>query len=286
MLIRRWNAPSPRIEVGTTRLLRILVAVLACQVWGCAKASVRTTGQTDGGAGDAALQADGKDATGSGVKNDTATPDTFAGVCDPFTNSGCDSDKKCTALQNSDYTLSLGCGDKDNKGEGESCKQIAPSGTQTGDDCADGLACFDINDGRGPTCHRICLMSGTAHACPSSSICSLKIDNLAVLGLAFCQASCKPLEQEGCQSGQTSCYLTDIGAECLSNQPPYGSTKPGATCTHANDCEPGSTCIVSSTTVCASFCSMATNGTPSCSDGKTCNKLPGTPPEPNAGYCK
>ena len=283
MPIRRWNAPSPRIDAGMTRLLRILVAALACQVWGCASASVNNIGPTDSGAGDTVPQADGKNATDSTVKNDSATSDTFSGVCDPFTNSGCASDKKCTALQNNDNSLSLGCGDKEGtKAEGESCNQTAPSGMQTGDDCDDGLACFAVN--AESTCHRICPTSGSAHACPSSSICSLYISHLYEQGLAFCQPPCKPLDQTGCQSGE-ACYSINIGDVCYS----AGSKKPGDTCSisNPNDCMSGSTCITSgSTGVCSSYCSMAAGGTPSCSGGLTCNKLPGTLSEPNAGYCK
>ena len=264
-----------------TRLLPVLVALLACQVWGCASAKVRDIGPTDSGAGGAGSQTDGKDATGPNVKKDGATTDTLSGVCDPFTNAGCDSGKKCTALQDANKTLSLGCGDKEGtKGEGDPCTQTAPSGTQTGDDCADGLACFSYPGEA--TCHRICPTSGTSNACPSSSVCSLAVPGLT--GLAFCQPSCKPLEQTGCQPNE-ACYSILVGDVCYG----AGSTDPGGNCSISspNDCKRGSTCITGgSTGVCSSYCSMATGGTPSCSDGKTCSPLPGNLSETNAGYCK
>jgi hypothetical protein len=276
MPIRRWNAPSLRTDADTTHLVRILVTALACQLWGCASASVYNGGQNDGSAGTAA---DGKDVTGSdekNAKNDVGTPDSSSWVCDPFTNAGCDSDKKCTALQSSE-TLSLGCGGKDTKSEGDDCTQTVTNGTQTGDDCGDGLACFSIHGES--KCRRICPTSGTANACPTSSVCSLSVSGLT--GLAFCQEPCKVLEQEGCQSGE-ACYALAIGGVCFK----AGTTNTGDSCSNAYDCESGSTCITSgSTGVCSSFCSTATDGTPSCSDGKTCKPLPGTLPEDNAGYC-
>lgn len=286
MRIHRGNAPSLKTDANTTSLLRVLAAALVCQIWGCASGTIYNAETADGGSGGTGGQADGSDTTGANVKKDGAPTDSYSGVCDPFSNSGCDSDKKCTALlspEDGKNVLALGCGDrKGSKSEGESCTQDAPSGTQTGDDCADGLACFAA--GGGATCHRICPTSGTAHACPSSSICSLRVDSMTAVGLAFCQPSCKPLEQTGCQSGE-ACYSINLGDVCY----PAGSVSPGDKCsiTAPNDCASGSTCITNgSTGVCSSYCSMAADGTPRCSDGKTCTPLPGNLSEPNAGYCK
>ncbi|HEY5284315.1 MAG TPA: hypothetical protein VIM14_16100 [Polyangia bacterium] len=280
MRIHRWNAPSLKTDANTTRLLRILAAALVCQVSGCASGTIYNVGTTDGGSGGTGGQADASDAPGSNIKKDGAPTDSYSGACDPFSNSGCDSNKKCTALQNSDRTLTLGCGDKNGtKGEGETCTQTAPAGTQTGDDCDQGLACFAV--GGSSTCHRICPTSGTANACPSSSVCSLVVTGLT--GLAFCQPSCKPLEQTGCQSNE-ACYTINIGAICLGTT--NATKKPGDACSQPNECEGGSTCVNGATSACASFCSTAATGTPSCPSGKTCTPLPGTPPEPNAGYCK
>jgi hypothetical protein len=283
MRIHRRNAPSLKTDANTPRLLRVLAAALVCQIWGCASGTIYNVGTDDGGSGGTGGQADASDTSGSNAKKDSATPDSYAGVCDPFSNNGCDSDKKCTALisnQAGQNVLLLACGDKKgDRGEGESCTQYSSAGTQTGDDCADGLACFAI--GNGATCHRICPTSGTANACPSSSICSLRFDSMTALGLAFCQAPCQPLEKTGCQSDK-ACYATPAGAVCLTP----GSAQPGETCTNPNDCAADSTCITGSTNVCSTFCSTATNGQPSCPSGKTCTPLPGTPPEPNAGYCK
>ena len=287
MPIRRWNAPSVTCHAGTTRLLRILVAALGCQVWGCANAKVSDIGpRADGGTGDTGSSANGKDTSSpndKNTKNDGAT----TGVCDPFSNARCDSGMKCTALQQGTGTLTLGCDARGSKAEGETCTQTTSNGAQTGDDCDNGLACFSTQAGTSATCHRMCATSGTANGCPGSEICSLVAPGLTTV--AFCRAttSCQPLEQTGCPSADQACYFSSTGALCAQE----GTKNPGDACSAANDCAKGSTCLtVGAAGTCSSFCSTASGGTPSCSGSSTggsiCAALGGSSDEPNLGSCR
>jgi hypothetical protein len=245
---------------------------------GCASAKVSDLApRPDGGTGDAAAVADGKDASGPNGKNYGASS---YGACDPFSNVGCSNGQKCAALQQSDKTLALGCGDKGSKTEGATCTQTVTSGAQTGDDCTDGFSCFNV--GSGTICHRICATVGT-DACPGTETCSVVVGGLA--GLAFCEATtpCLALEQTGCPSDQ-ACYYGTKGAICAT----AGAAQPGGTCNKANDCARGSTCLLVGTSgTCSSFCSTASGGTPSCSGASTggtiCSVLAG---EANLGSCR
>jgi len=277
MPIRGRNPLSMKSHAGMTRLLGILITALGCHASGCAKATVGDVGQDkDAGTADAGPQGDGKDDANPNAKKDGASdaPNT---PCDPFTNSGCPSDQKCTAFQ-SGNSLSLGCGSKDSKVEGDDC-----TGSPTGDDCGDQLACFKLDADPTSTCHRICPTSGTANACLGTETCNP--GNVGLGGLSFCVAPCLPLEQTGCPQGQ-ACYYGTKGAGCA----PIGSKQPGDTCAHANDCVKGSDCItLGSTFICSSFCSTASGGTPSCSGASTggtiCAPLGGTSDEANLGSC-
>jgi hypothetical protein len=280
-----WNALTVSSHSGATHLLFITVAALACQSLGCASANVNQEQPgPDSGTADTTPGADSP-----GTKNDGPATDVLYGSCDPFTNSGCPSDKKCTALQ-SGSVLGLGCGGKASKGEGDTCSPVMTGGTQTGDDCGNQLACFKLASDNEATCHRICPTTGTANACPGTDTCSLVVPGLT--NLAFCQTStsCLPLEQTGCPSDQ-ACYYGTKGAVCA--PVPGSPKKPGEACVSANDCAKGSTCLlVGSAGVCSSFCSTASGGTPSCSGASTggticiaLNSGTGTD-EPNLGSCR
>lgn len=248
---------------------------------GCANAEVRPptpppSGADAGAAKDATPNTDqpGKD----GAPAEALPPD----PCDPFTNSGCPSDQKCTALLQGN-AMALGCGAKGTKAEGATCSPTTTGDQQTGDDCGDGLACFRLQNETDFTCRRTCPITGTAHACPTGSICSVRVPGLSSYG--FCGPSCKPLEQTGCASGQ-ACYLTSIGATCNN----AGSTQAGDSCSQASDCKPGTTCItgLSNGNRCLAFCSTA-GSSPSCSGGSTCTKVPIDDvfmSEPSVGYCR
>lgn len=280
MPIHPWNVPAVKNGAGTTYLFCILATALGSQILGCASAKVGAEGpRPDGGPGDAASVADGKDGSGPNGKNDGATS---YGPCDPFSNAGCASGQKCAALQQSDKTLALGCGDKGTNTEGATCKQTVTSGTQTGDDCSDGLACFNL--GGQTTCHRICALSGT-DTCPGTETCSVGVNNLVGAGLLFCQGTipCHALDQTGCPADQACFFVDQKGSICA----PPGIAQPGGTCVHANDCAKGATCItINGIGTCYSFCSTASGGTPGCSGGTTCTVPPGASVEPNLGTCQ
>lgn len=282
MPIRRWSADTVKLDTNAKHLWFILVTALGAQVLGCASAKVGDPGtRADSGTGDTSVG--GEDTSNPNGKNDGSTSDALYGPCDPFSNSGCSGDQKCAALQNGNV-LSLSCGSKGSKNEGDSCSPITSGGTQTGDDCGDLLACFRVNPDPNYTCHLICPTSGNANACPGTETCSLVVPGLS--GLAFCQptVSCQPLEQTGCPSSDQACYYGTKGAICAT----AGSVQPGGTCVNANDCSRGSTCLtVGSTGTCSSFCSTASGGTPSCSGASTggtiCSVLAG---EANLGSCR
>ena len=285
MAIRGPNASAPRVRAaGLCHLHRVLVAGMALQAGACASATVGDVGthadaapNGSGTGGNATGGSGGGGTGGTGGAGGTSVS-TF-GVCDPFTSSGCSSDKKCTALQTG-TSLTIGCGSKGNGTEGATCTQTGPASTQTGDDCGAGLACF----GTPATCHRLCSPSGTD--CPGTEVCNLPGPGLPDT-VRFCRAitTCKALEQTGCPSGQ-ACYFASTGAQCATK----GAIQPGESCSGANDCDAGSTCIaVGSSRFCSSFCSTASDGTPSCSGastgGSTCASL-GSADEPNLGSCR
>jgi hypothetical protein len=269
----RWTARSG------TWLTAVVLGLL-----GCANAEVSAPeptrdasakdGPTDGGGPDEKIQ-----------KSDGSADSAPAGVCAPFSNSGCDSDKKCTALQ-SGSTLSLGCGDKGDKAEGDDCATTSSNDQPTGDDCGNGLACLLLASDTTSKCRRLCPASGTANACPTGEVCILQLPG--VTGYLFCRPSCKPLEQTGCDPDKKeACYLSNVGAKCLVH--PDTPTKIGESCSSSSECEPGSTCLTfSSGNKCLKFCSTS-GGSPSCPSGSTCTKVPVDDvfmSEPNVGTCK
>jgi hypothetical protein len=274
--------------------LRCLTAVLVAGIGAaaCASATVSDNGVHDaapsggagGGAGGGGGGGGGK---GGGGGGSGGTSTSASGPCDPFTNSGCPSDKKCTALQVGS-TLTLGCGSKGSGAEGNNCTRSLDGANQSGDDCGDRLACFALSGEPSATCRRICPTSGTANACPSGELCSLVVGGLD--GLAFCRkvVTCQPLGQTGCASGE-GCYFSTSGSYTGSLCAKAGTKKPGESCQLANECEPGATCLIVGTGVCSAFCSTA-GGDPSCSGastgGSTCAALGGAGDQPNLGSCR
>ena len=204
-----------------------------------------------------------------------------AGSCDPLTNDGCRSDEKCTALREGD-TLSLRCGSKGDKGENDDCQPVPETGPQTGDDCGDGLACFNWA-GESPKCHRLCAPSGCSRGCSDGWACSRRLPGID--SYRSCGASCRPLDQSGCQSGE-GCYVASSGPVCAQ----AGNKRVGEDCdsSKVNDCEGGSTCItgLGEGNRCLAFCSTG-GGSPSCDT--TCIKVPvedAVMSQADVGYCR
>jgi hypothetical protein len=288
MASRRMDVAPPHSIAGLRCLTAVLIAGLGTVA--CASATVSDNGVHDGAAtGGAGGGAGGGGKGGSGGAGGSGgTSTSSSGLCDPFTNSGCPSDKKCTALQVGS-ALTLGCGSKGSGAEGNICTRSLSGADQSGDDCGDGLACFALSGEPSATCRRICPTSGTAHACPSGELCSLVVGGLN--GLAFCRkvVTCQPLEQTGCASGE-GCYFSTSGSYTGSLCAKAGTKKPGDACTVANECEPGATCLIVGAGVCSSFCSTADGGSPSCSGastgGSTFAALGGSSDEPNLGSCR
>jgi hypothetical protein len=268
------KANSPKL----THLFGVLVCGVAVAGGACAKATVNTEAPKLDAAPDHAPEGDAKTANG---KDGGTNSDVSYGPCDPFTNDGCGSDQKCAALQ-SGGSLKLGCGDKGDKNEVDTCTQKVEGGVQVGDDCGDGLSCF----GAPAICHRLC---SDHNRCPDEEICDLET---GIPGIRVCRPvkKCTALKQEGCD-GNEACYFTSsseyTGPRCLAQ----GTAKPGSSCRNANECEPGSTClIIGSSGICASFCSTATDGTPKCTGADTggdiCEPMAGGESEPDLGVCR
>jgi len=262
----------------------VWLAVVGLGLLGCANAEVSTPEPgRDGSAKDAFTDGGGPDEKGQkDGPGGTDTPP--ASGCVPFANSGCPSDKKCTAL-GGDSTLSLGCGEKGNKSEGDECSTTSSNDQPAGDDCGNGLACLFLDSDTTPTCRRLCPTSGTANACPTGEVCTL---NLGLPGYLFCGPSCKPLEQTGCDAAnREACYLSSLGAKCQVH--PDSPTRIGDACSTSSECTPGSTCVTfSSGNKCLAFCSTG-GGSPSCPSGMTCARVPLDDvflSEPNVGTCK
>jgi hypothetical protein len=202
------------------------------------------------------------------------------GNCEPFTNLGCAAGNKCTALQQADGTLALGCDAVGGKAEGEACTQVMVSSgavaVQVDDDCADGHACFSTQTAAPASCHRMCKNDGS-QVCPSGETCILVTPGLASVEFCRVTASCSAVEQTGCGSGQ-ACYWSSPGALCAT----VGSGKVGDPCVNANDCVPGATCLALSPSRCVAFCSTA--GTPGCPSGSVCTAIGSG--ATGTGYCK
>ncbi len=255
---------------------------------GCAKGDVQVSNDNhrDSAVADSARDTASPPDKNQPQNNDAGVctpPKPPQGSCDPLTNDGCGSDQKCTALLTTSSTLALGCASKGDKNENDDCSQImADDGSQTGDDCGDGLACFQWT-GESSKCHRLCSRSACTSVCADGWVCKLRLPGID--SYYACGASCKPLDQSGCDSDQ-GCYLTDSGPTC----DPAGQTAVGDECdpTKDNDCVPGSTCItgLSNGNRCLAFCSTS-GGDPSC--GTTCNKVPvsdAVMSQPNVGVCR
>jgi hypothetical protein len=282
MPIGRWN-PATVFPRATTATLTLAVSAIL----GCANAKVGDIGAHDAAASDTA------DAATTGTPDLTgATSQDDAGQvvyspCNPFDNTGCSSNQKCSALRNGS-SLSLGCGSKGTKSEGDACTPIPTADAQTSDDCGDGLGCFSTKADNRTICRRICPYPG-ANICPNGETCSMAVPGLS--GLQFCLApppatACLPLEQTGCTADQ-ACYGTPTGATCYK----AGTAQPGETCHAANDCVPRATCVtINGTSTCHSFCSTASGGTPSCSGTSTggtfCAALSSGSDEANLGFCR
>jgi len=261
-------------------MARVLVVVLGVQALACISPK--------GDKRDASIV----DARSSGNRNDSAGVehlDSLAAIdlpptgnCEPFTNLGCSAAQKCTALQQSDGTLALGCGAVGSKGEGQACTQtMVRAGAitvQVDDDCAAGLACFSIQAGTPASCHRMCKSDGS-QVCSDTEICSLVAPGLASVEFCRATASCSPVDQTGCSPTQ-ACYWSSTGALCATT----GSAKVGELCVNANDCVPGTTCLALSPSRCVAFCSIT--GVPGCSSGSTCAAISSSAAAANVGYCK
>ncbi len=285
------RATIPFLPVGPRALVAAGLFVAAAA---CASAAVEHSPRPDasetGGAGGANGGAGGQGGAGQGGQSSKGGQggSTATGPCDPFSNAGCSSEQKCTALQ-SGSALQLGCGSKGSRAAGETCTPVLTGSAQSGDDCDEGLACFKLANEEKPTCHRLCSTSSTACVCPTDELCSLFVSKIDALGYAFCRpvVKCKPLEQNGCGTGE-GCYFSTsacyTGALCAR----AGNTEPGGACAVANECKSGSTCLlVGNSGTCSSFCSTDDSG-PSCegtaTGGDTCAAL--GDPNDHLGSCR
>ena len=280
----RWNLATVSPSAS---LVAFVVTLAVSAILGCANAKVGDIGTHDAAVNDTADTASlgTQDSTGT-ISHDDAGEVVYT-PCNPFTNSGCSSGQKCAAYR-SGSSLSLACGDKGNKAENDSCTPTPTADAQTGDDCGDGLSCFNV--GGSTICRRMCPATGT-NTCPSGEACSMTVTGFAEL--KFCAenvsppppTSCLPLEQSGCAKGE-ACYYAATGSLCYK----AGTAQPGAECHAAYDCIAGATCVtVNGSTTCHSLCSTATGGTPGCSDtsasGTFCAAF-ASGSEANLGFCR
>jgi hypothetical protein len=292
MLDRPSDVPCRKAASGTRRV-HALVLTLALVGLDCANAKVGGVGPLPDGStqppppnSDSAVSPPGCDA---------AITQPATGACDPLTNTGCPSDQKCTALQQSNINFALGCVPIGNKVAGEACTQeVFCSTSQTGDDCGSGLACFILQGDASATCHRLCNPTGAATGCMGTDTCSQSLSGITSVQICVAATStqnpdsgttptqpCQPLEQTGCSTPGQACYLSSTTSLCMT----AGSKTPGGSCGPINDCAKGGTCVAGT---CRSFCSMASAG--SCTGANTggpkCdNAAKSTVVEANLGFC-
>lgn len=269
----------------------LLLAIAATALFGCANAKVGYIGARDAAPGSTDDTASGPGDTAGGAKDAASTSHDDAGnvvysPCNPFTNAGCSNGQKCAGFQTADRTLALACGDKGSKAENDTCAQTLTSGLQTGDDCGDGLSCFNV--GGKTICRKACPATG-ADPCPNGETCSMTVPGFN--DPKFCTTpaqptTCQPLEQTGCPANQ-ACYYSTKGAVCAT----AGTIAAGSKCNNSNDCVKGSTCLtINGSGACHAFCSTASGATLTCSGdgtgGSTCVSFNGASDEPNLGSCR
>lgn len=220
-----------------------------------------------------------RDGVGHGESSSVSLDLPPIGNCQAFSNLGCATGQKCTALDQGDTTLALGCDSLGGLGEGAACTQVTVTSgglrVQIDDDCGDGLACFSTQANTAPSCHRMC-SGDPAVGCPDAEICSGVAPGLGTV--AFCRPStaCQPISQTGCSTGQ-ACYWSEGRPICADG----GGLAVGEVCGSANDCLPGATCVAGTPDRCVAFCSVG--DTAGCPAGSLCTPL-GSDGE--VGYCK
>ena len=104
------------------------------------------------------------------LSDSLGTPQGFCaprGVCDLFTQDGCDADEACQfAFQADTQELIYFCVQRGMRGEGEEC--AIGQGGQT--DCAPGFTCIGPG-GTSPTCRRLCDTGSYVAPCPEYQSC-------------------------------------------------------------------------------------------------------------------
>lgn len=187
----------------------------------------------DGGmSADAGMDA-GTDAP-SDAGTDALEPDAFTSgglcperferttTCDVLEQTGCAAGESC--LPSDDDAA---CREHGDKTEGEVCDR---------GECGLGLRCWRQPASGVDRCSRFCTAPHDC-TCEADERC-VPLDE-APFGACMTGASCDPVANTGCGSGQT-CYLSSFGPACTEE---FGATSLGEVCEQATDCEPGFSCL-------------------------------------------
>jgi len=157
--------------------------------------------------------------------------------CDPFCQSGCGCEGKCSVNTLGDLTCNQPAGTLRRK-EGEGCDPVSPGTSAQTDNCEPGLVCY--NEACGNVCARFCR---TDQDCPNST-CSRD----AMSGYKVCDVpltDCNPVKSAGsmkCSGTAVACYLSPTAQDRTICDCP-GSQKEGEVCSASRDCFPGLACV-------------------------------------------
>ena len=270
-------------------------SLLFAVTFACALTLVRCGGTTTPAGSDGGTKADvGSATTGdvgspdvgtaavgdSGTAADTgtaSTPDTgtaatgdggFTGACNPVGNVGCKAGEKCTIV---DAQGTIGCA-PNSGGATDYNPCMADS------DCAGGYFC--ASDGTNPgECRAFCTKNADCPQAGGKEVCNTSIQPSTAL-VCSRVVSCDPIAQD-CVNPAENCYVTNAGPACAAQN---GTATTGQSCTTANGCPRGDSCLSSK---CQTLCDLRQNPdggqNPSCPAGKRCVGIAGAAP---AGTCQ
>lgn len=133
-------------------------------------------------------------------------------ICNPLTQTGCNSGEKCTWIDDQDDPTPIGhvgCAPEaaTPKAEGEACTR-PPAGPMGYDDCAKGTVCLSGE------CKKICDLNAGSPMCDADHSCTRYADFFESGGVAVagvCDPSCDPLTQRLKVGDQEACGSTNPG---------------------------------------------------------------------------
>jgi hypothetical protein len=188
-------------------------------------------------------------------------------ACDPACQTGC----ACGWCDIVSGAASCSTTTQGTKSLGQVCDPTAASS-----ECAPGYFC-QAECGKVGRCYRVCSGDGDCNAAASGTSTCSSTANSSGFGLCTLPA-CDPFKVtgSGCPSGSACYAFSQTFCACA------GTKAPGATCVNTADCQPGYTCVGSSSgSYCAQLCDPANPVCDADGGSASCSTLG----SPSFGYC-